>query len=93
MPWVDKKKCSGCGVCLSACTVKAISMGIDKKAVIDDNLCTRCAECFIVCPLGAIRSNSENLSMRRGSGMGGGGKGMHAGRETGRGEKRGRGGL
>ncbi|MGE3063024.1 MAG: 4Fe-4S binding protein [bacterium] len=90
MPWIEKEKCSGCGVCISSCSVGAIALGSDRKAEINNSLCTKCGNCFSSCPLGAIRSNSESASLRgggvgnpfsatshnRGLGMGGGrGKG------------------
>ncbi len=52
-PAIDKKKCTGDGICVRACTFQAIKL-VDKKAQIDDGRCTGCAECLGVCPHGAI---------------------------------------
>jgi NAD-dependent dihydropyrimidine dehydrogenase PreA subunit len=30
MPWVDKDKCTGCGICIEECPVGAISMENDE---------------------------------------------------------------
>ena len=34
MPWVDKDKCVGCGICIRECPVDAIFMK-EGKAIID----------------------------------------------------------
>jgi Fe-S-cluster-containing hydrogenase component 2 len=79
MPWVDKKKCVGCGACVNICPVGAISME-NGKAVIDQNKCTHCGKCFDACPNGAIRPNSENPDLRRRK-FGGSGRGFGSGRK------------
>ena len=60
MPWVDKNKCNGCGICVSQCPVNVIHME-EGKADIDMNNCIRCGKCHDVCPQEAIRHDSEKI--------------------------------
>ena len=46
--------CSGCMLCLKACTFGAITGERKKVHVIDQAKCTVCGECYKVCNLGAI---------------------------------------
>jgi NADH-quinone oxidoreductase subunit F len=46
--------CSGCMLCLKACSVGAISGERKKVHVIDQSRCTVCGECYKACNLGAI---------------------------------------
>lgn len=50
---VDLEKCTGCGECLDACSVEAISL-IEGKAAIDIDTCLSCSACAQACPVGAI---------------------------------------
>ncbi len=47
-------KCTGCTKCSQECPVKAIPFTPFEQHVIDDRLCTRCDNCRIVCPEGAV---------------------------------------
>ena len=61
MPWIDKDKCIGCGICVKQCSVNAISMK-EGKAEIDMEKCIRCGKCHDVCPQQAVRHDSEKIS-------------------------------
>ena len=52
---VDKKKCIGCGTCVSICPVEAISFDENGKAKIDKEKCIRCGACQASCPVEAIK--------------------------------------
>ena len=51
---IIKAKCVGCGDCVRACPVQAITM-VRGKAVIDPDKCVGCHQCIIVCSYGAPR--------------------------------------
>jgi len=59
---IDQERCTGCGVCFSACNVKAISLPkrvkfADKSyryAVVADDICLGCGACINSCKLGAL---------------------------------------
>ncbi len=53
-PKIIKKRCIGCGDCITHCSQEAISM-IEEKADIDQEKCIGCGECIIVCPSGAAQ--------------------------------------
>ena len=58
MPWIDKDKCIGCGICIRQCPVNAISMK-EGKAEIDMDKCIKCGKCHDVCPQEAVRHDKE----------------------------------
>lgn len=67
---VLKDKCTGCGLCVKACPLQAITLA-DKKAVIDLDLCNLCRICPKSCPPKAIEikeqsGKKENFSDYRG---------------------------
>ena len=49
---IDKNKCIGCGACVGACPVGAISF-VDGKPKIDPKKCISCGMCYSVCPVEA----------------------------------------
>ena len=53
-PKVGRKKCIGCGECVSHCAQSAISLE-DEKARINPEKCVGCGECILICPQGAIQ--------------------------------------
>lgn len=53
---VDKNKCVGCGSCMGACPVGAITME-NGKAKINKYVCIGCQTCVAVCPVEAISND------------------------------------
>ena len=62
MPWIDKNKCTGCGLCIRECPVNAIFMK-EGKAEIDMDKCIRCGKCHDVCPQEAVRHDGEKIAI------------------------------
>ncbi len=56
---INEKKCSGCGICKSACLFGAIEVR-DKKAVVSE-ACTGCGACAEKCPCKAIEIPETNV--------------------------------
>ena len=50
---VNKDTCTGCGACVDACPVEAISM-VDDLAEVDAGACVDCGACVDECPVEAI---------------------------------------
>ncbi len=58
---VDNDKCKGCGKCVSACPIDAISMTDAKprKAAIDNGLCLGCGVCYSTCKFDALHMKAR----------------------------------
>jgi NAD-dependent dihydropyrimidine dehydrogenase PreA subunit len=57
---IDTGKCTGCGECVSACAVGAVTLK-GSKAEIDPGRCVECGVCFGVCSAGAIHESAGAL--------------------------------
>ena len=67
-PKIEKENCRGCNICVRNCNHGAISMGPDRKAVIDYSLCVGCGQCVALCQFeGAVLADyntSEELNYK-----------------------------
>lgn len=52
---IDEEKCTGCGLCASACHEGAIGLENGKAKLLRDDYCDGLGNCLPVCPTGAIR--------------------------------------
>ncbi len=53
MIYVDREHCTGCALCLDACSSGALALH-DDVAFIDQELCEGCQACVDICPTDAI---------------------------------------
>ena len=51
---IDENKCTGCGLCASACHEGAIGMVDGKARLLRDDYCDGLGDCLPACPTGAI---------------------------------------
>lgn len=54
LPTIDRRLCTGCGDCISACPVDALGRVEGKAALVDPDACTYCTVCETLCPVSAI---------------------------------------
>ncbi|MEG2139689.1 MAG: 4Fe-4S binding protein [Bilophila sp.] len=51
---IDKERCTGCGLCVTACHEGAIALVEGKAVLLRDDYCDGLGDCLPVCPAGAI---------------------------------------
>ena len=51
---IDREKCNGCGLCVSACHEGAIGMVEGKAKLLREDYCDGLGDCLPACPTGAI---------------------------------------
>lgn len=51
---IDEQKCTGCGICVSACHERAIEIIDGKAKLIKDDYCDGLGDCLPTCPTNAI---------------------------------------
>ncbi|WP_084154295.1 4Fe-4S binding protein [Citrifermentans bremense] len=58
-PVVDKRRCTGCGRCVAACSSRLLTLEVDgfrKHARLSaPERCCGCLDCIEACPVGALR--------------------------------------
>ncbi len=52
--YIEPGNCEGCGACVTRCPNKAMYIGVDGMAHVDESLCLTCGYCAPVCPVRAI---------------------------------------
>jgi uncharacterized Fe-S center protein len=53
-PWINKKACTNCLICLDYCPAHAIEEGKRSVRIIPEK-CIGCGECLVVCNVGAVK--------------------------------------
>ena len=52
---INRRLCVSCGACVDECPNKALSLGDDELAKVDETKCDDCLRCIEACPSNAIR--------------------------------------
>lgn len=53
-PQIDRRICTGCGVCVAQCSTGALGQVGGKADLVNPDVCTYCAVCEDLCPVDAI---------------------------------------
>lgn len=59
-PIINEDECSGCGICIDACTDGVLELIHDKAECVNEDDCTGCASCMEECPMGAVEEIEED---------------------------------
>ena len=60
---IDKEKCNGCGLCVSACHEGALQLIDGKATLISDSYCDGLGACLPECPTGAIQISKREAEL------------------------------
>jgi MinD superfamily P-loop ATPase len=62
VPWIDDRKCNGCGQCATFCRFNAIA-ALKTGAMVFTELCHGCGGCALICPKRAITEVSREIGV------------------------------
>ncbi len=60
---IDKEKCDGCGLCVTACHEGAIKLVDGKAELVREDVCDGLGDCLPACPRGAISFPERDVPM------------------------------
>jgi len=63
-PVIDEQKCCGCGLCVGVCHLNGLVIVGGVVTVIETLQCDWCADCELVCPVGAIGCPFEIIVLK-----------------------------
>ena len=61
-PQLDYERCTMCGECIKACTVRALEMDRSGRVLFEPTYCINCGACAVICQDDAIRMQRNNAS-------------------------------
>lgn len=64
-PLLDESLCNGCGICVSGCDDKALSL-VKDRPLKDPDKCTFCGDCIKMCPMDAMAPARKGWLVRVG---------------------------